>query len=118
MRVIIAPNDAEPIEFSQPALFVTKQEALAAAPVKAEAHAREASEAIKVADEAKKLAAKAPREMAALNSSLRKIESLKTNAAVELASSDKAIIAADQAIARAKDFKQKATTKAADFATQ
>ena len=31
MRVIIAPNDAEPVEFSHPALFVPKAEAIAAA---------------------------------------------------------------------------------------
>ena len=32
MRVIIAPNDAEPVEFSDPALFVPNAEAIAAAP--------------------------------------------------------------------------------------
>ena len=32
MRVIISPNDATPVEFSHPALFVPKAEALAAAP--------------------------------------------------------------------------------------
>src|ERR1700754_2532857 len=36
MRVIISPNDAEPVEFSHPALFVPKPEAIAAAPAKAE----------------------------------------------------------------------------------
>ena len=47
MRVIISPIDAEPVEFSHPALFVPKAEALAAAPAKAEALPREAAEAIK-----------------------------------------------------------------------
>src|SRR6202790_129641 len=32
MRVIISPNDAEPVEFSHPALFVPNAEAVAAAP--------------------------------------------------------------------------------------
>ena len=32
MRVIISPNDAEPVEFSHPALFVPNAEAIAAAP--------------------------------------------------------------------------------------
>src|ERR1043165_9648164 len=32
MRVIIAPNDAAPVEFSHPALFTPKPEAIAAAP--------------------------------------------------------------------------------------
>src|SRR5438445_1536888 len=73
MRIIISPNDAEPVEFSHPALFVPNQETIAAAPPKAEALAREAAEAAKMADEAKKAAAKAPREIALLTSSLRKL---------------------------------------------
>src|SRR5437660_4575772 len=56
MRVIISPNDAEPVEFSHKALFVPNREAIAAAPAKAEALAREAAEAAKTADEAKKAA--------------------------------------------------------------
>jgi lipoprotein-anchoring transpeptidase ErfK/SrfK len=120
MRIIIAPNDAEPAEFSHPALFVPNQETIAAAPSKAEALAREAAEAAKMADEAKKAAAKAPREMALLRSSLLKLEGLKTRAESELANADKMIAAAktDEDRARAEDFKQKATAKAADLATQ
>ncbi|MGB6396243.1 MAG: L,D-transpeptidase family protein, partial [Bradyrhizobium sp.] len=45
MRVIISPDNAEPVEFSHPALFMPKAEAIAAAPVTAEALAREADEA-------------------------------------------------------------------------
>jgi hypothetical protein len=120
MRVIISPNDAEPIEFSHPALFVPKAEATAAAPAKAEALAREAVEAAKTADEAKKAAAKAPRETALLTSSLRKLEGLKARAEAELATADKALAAArtDEAKARAEDRKQKAATKAAELGTQ
>src|SRR5712672_4813302 len=59
MRVIIAPNDAEPVEFIHPALFVPSPEAIAAAPARAETLAREASQAAKMADEAKKAAAAA-----------------------------------------------------------
>src|SRR5216683_2253258 len=44
MRVIISPNDAAPVEFSQPALFEPKAEAIAAAPARAETLAREAAE--------------------------------------------------------------------------
>src|SRR5205085_116179 len=36
MRVIISPNDAEPVEFSHPALFMPSAEALAAAPARDE----------------------------------------------------------------------------------
>ena len=68
MRVIISPDDAEPVEFSHPALFVPNAEAIAAAPAKAETLAREAAEAAKTADEAKKAAATAARETAPLDS--------------------------------------------------
>ncbi len=114
MRVIISPNDAAPVEFSHPALFVPNAEAVATARVHAETLAREAAEAAKTADEAKKAAATAARETASLRASLRKLESLKTRADAELASVDKALAAAktDQARARAEDLKQKAAPKA------
>jgi hypothetical protein len=120
MRVIISPDNAEPVEFSHPALVVPKAEAIAAAPAKAEALAREAEEAAKTADETRKAAAKAPRETVALTSTLRKLEGLKTRADAELASADKAIAAArtDEARARAEERKQKAAAKASDLASQ
>jgi hypothetical protein len=120
MRVIISPNDAEPVEFSHPALFVPNREAIAAAPAKAEALAREAAEAAKTADEAKKAATSATRETASLTASLRKLEWLKTRADAELAYADKALAAAktDEAKARAEDLKQKAAAKSADLGTQ
>src|SRR6266404_714596 len=62
MRVIISPNDAEPVEFSLPALFVPNAEAIAAAPARAETLAREAEEAARIAGEAKKAVATAARE--------------------------------------------------------
>jgi L,D-transpeptidase catalytic domain len=120
MRVIISPNDAEPVEFFHPALFVPNREAIAAASAKAEPLRREAAEAAKTADEAKKAAATAARETASLTSSLRKLQGLKTRADAELAYADKALAAAktDQAKARAEDLKQKAAAKAADLGTQ
>src|SRR6201987_5960437 len=57
MRVIIAPNDPEPLEFSHPSLFVPKSEAIAAAPAKAEELTRAADEAAKAVEPAKKAAA-------------------------------------------------------------
>ena len=116
MRVIISPNDAAPVEFSHPALFVPNAEAIAAAPARAETLAREAAEAAKTADEAKKAAATAARETASLTASLRKLEWLKTRADAELAYADKVLAAAktDQAKARAEDLKQKAAAKAAE----
>jgi hypothetical protein len=120
MRVIISPGDAEPVEFSHPALFVPKAEAIAAAPARAEALAREAEEAAKTADEAKKAAAKAPSETAALTALLRKLQGLKTRADAELAFADKALAAArtDEAKARAEERKQKAAARATEAATQ
>jgi hypothetical protein len=120
MRVIIAPNDAEPVEFAHPALFAPSPEAIAAAPRRAETLAREAAEAAKTADEAKSAAAVATRETAALAASLRKLEGLKSRADAELASTEKALAAAetDQAKARAEDLKAKAAGKAAELETQ
>src|SRR3954451_8799750 len=120
MRVIISPVDAAPVEFSHRALFVPNAEAVAAAPARAETLAREAAEANKTADEAKKAAATAARETASLTASLRKLEWLKTRADAELAYADKALAAAktDQAKAQAEDLKQKATPKAAEAASQ
>src|SRR4249920_3104559 len=94
MRVIISPNDAEPVEFAHPALFVPKAEAVTAASARAETLAREAVEAGKAADEAKKAAAAATRETASLPASLRKLEQLKARADAELTLADKRIAVA------------------------
>jgi lipoprotein-anchoring transpeptidase ErfK/SrfK len=120
MRVIIAPNDAEPVEFSDPALFVPNAEALADAPARAETLAREAADAAKMADETKSAATVAARAAAPLAASLRKLEALKTPADAALAFAEKVLAAArtDQAKARAEDLKQKAAAKAAELATQ
>jgi hypothetical protein len=120
MRVIIAPNDPAPVDFSHPALFMPNADAIAAAPVRAETLAREAAEAIKVAAEAKKAVATMVRETALLTASLRKLESLKRSADAALASADKALASAnsDEAKARAEDRKQKAGAKAAELGTQ
>jgi hypothetical protein len=120
MRVIISPNDAAPVEFSHPALFMPKAEALAAAPTRAEPLVREAAEAARAADEAKKAAATAVRATASLTASLRKLELLKRNADAELAAAERRLAAAktDDAKARADERKQKAAAKAADGGTQ
>lgn len=120
MRVIIAPNDAAPVEFSHPALLVPKSEAVAAAPAHAETLAREAAEAAKTAADTKKDAASAARATASLTASLRKLESLKRSADAERAAADKALAAAktEQAKARAEDRKERATARAAKAGTQ
>jgi hypothetical protein len=119
-RVIILPSDAEPVEFSHPALFVPKSEAIAAAPARAERLAREADEATKLAQQTKKDAALAVKEAAALTAALRKLELAKTRADAALAAAEKALAAAktDQAKVRAEDQKQKAAAKVEELQTQ
>src|SRR5438270_9880002 len=104
MRVIISPNDAAPVDFSHPALFVPKKEAIAAAPARADKLAVAAEEATSAADEAKKAAAAAAKDAASLPASLRKLEQQKARADAELAFADKSLAAAktDQAKAKAE----------------
>ena len=94
MRVIISPNNSSRSRSPIRRCSYPNREAIAAAPAKAEALAREAAEAAKVAGEAKKAGAEsAPREIASLTSSLRKLEGLKTRADAELARADKVLAA-------------------------
>ncbi len=120
MRVIISPDDAEPLEFSHPLLFVPKPEAIAAAPAKADELTRAADEAAKAVEPLKKAAAAATREAAPLTAALRKLEQAKTHAAAELAAADKTLAAAktEQAKAHAEDVRQKAAAKAEQMQTQ
>jgi len=120
MRVIIAPGDPAPVDFSHPALLVPNSEAIAAAPPRVEALAREAAEATKAADEAKKFASAAARETASLAASLRKLTSLKARADAELAAADKALAAVktDEAKQRAEERRQKAASKVEEAGKQ
>ncbi|HTC06061.1 MAG TPA: L,D-transpeptidase family protein [Xanthobacteraceae bacterium] len=120
MRVIIAPNDAEPVAFSDPKLFVPNADAVAAAPARAETLAREAADAAKAADEAKTAAAATAREAAAAPAAVRKLELLKARADAELAFAEKVLAAAktDEDTAHAEDLRQKAAAKAADLGAQ
>ncbi len=124
MRVIIAPNDAEPVDFSDPKLFVPNADALTAAPARAETLAREAADAAKTADDAKTAATVTAREAAAASAAVRKLELLKSRADAELAFAEKVLAAAktstktDQDNARTEEFRQKAAAKAADLGTQ
>jgi hypothetical protein len=120
MRVIIAPNDAEPVAFSDPKLFALNADALVAAPARAETLAREAADAAKAADDAKTAVAAAAREAAAATGAVRKLEMLKARADAELAFAEKVLAAAstDQDKARTEDARQKVAAKAADLGTQ
>src|SRR3984893_14048170 len=105
-RVVISPSDAEPVEFSHPALFVPKSAAVAAAPARAETLAREADEASKLAPRTKNPAALAGKEAPPLTAALRKLE-------LALAAAK-----TDQAKARAEDLKQKAAAKVEELQTR
>jgi hypothetical protein len=105
-RVVISPSDAEPVEFSHPALFVPKSATVAAAPARAETLAREADEASKLAQQTKNAAALAVKEAAPLTAALRKLE-------LALAAAK-----TDQAKARAEDQKQKAAAKVEELQTR
>ncbi|MBR1090393.1 L,D-transpeptidase [Bradyrhizobium manausense] len=120
MRVIISPNDAAPVDFSHPSLFVPSKDAIAAAPGRVGKLAAEADEATRVADETKKAAAAAAKEAQSLPATLRKLEQQKARADAENAYADKLVANAknDQARAKADELKQKAAAKAADAATQ
>jgi hypothetical protein len=120
MRVIISPNDAAPVAFSHPALFMPKADAIAAVPARVETLTGEAADAAKAADEAKQTAATATRESAALTASLRKLQAQKTRADRDLAAADKSLAAAktDDVKARATELQQKAAATAADLGTQ
>ncbi len=107
MRVIISPNDAAPVEFSHPALFVPNKEAVAAAPAKAEKLAGEAAEAAKAADETKGGSDCGARNRFA-DGGAAQAQGLKTRADAELARADKVLTTAgtDEAKTRAEDVKQ------------
>jgi hypothetical protein len=119
-RVIISPNDAEPVEISDPALFVPKSEAVAAAPARAEALAREADEATKLAQQTKTAAALAMKEAGPRAATLRKLELAKTRADAALGAAEKAVAAAktDKAKTRAEGQQQKAAAKVEELQTQ
>jgi hypothetical protein len=113
MRVIIAPGDAEPVAFSDPSLFVPKQDVIDAMPARAEALGREADEAGRAAAAAKPAAAAAKHEAAAATAAARTLESLKKRTDAELAYAEKMLATArtDRAMTLAADMKQKAATK-------
>ncbi|HTQ82382.1 MAG TPA: L,D-transpeptidase family protein [Pseudolabrys sp.] len=120
MRVIITPNDAEPVTFSDPALFVPNAKALADAPKRAETLAREAADAASMADRAKGTATNAARAAAALAKSVPKLRALKIRADATLAFAERLFATArtERATVHAEDLKQKAAAEVAERAAQ
>ncbi|MBS0251458.1 MAG: L,D-transpeptidase [Proteobacteria bacterium] len=120
MRVIIAPSDVTPVDFSHPALLEPSAEALALAPTRAETLDRDAAEAAEMAKETKRSAAKAAREAASAKAALRKQEWLKKDADADLRDAERVAAAAktDKAKARAEVRRAKAAVRAAELATK
>jgi lipoprotein-anchoring transpeptidase ErfK/SrfK len=120
MRVIIAPDDAEPVAFSDPALFEPKQDVIDALPARVEPLARAADEATKAAAAAKIAIAPAKREAAMAQAALRKLTYFKRGADGALAYAERVAAAArtDAAKARAEEMQQKASAKAAAVGAQ
>ncbi len=113
MRVIISPNDTEPVAFSDPLLFVPKRDVIDAMPARADALARDADEATRAAAAAKTAAAAAKREAAAATAAARNLASLKKRTDAELAYAEKMLATArtDRAGAMAADMKEKTAAK-------
>jgi chemotaxis protein histidine kinase CheA len=125
MRVIISPTDSEPVAFSDPALFVPKQDVIDAMPARAEAAGREADDAAKAAAAAKAALPAAKKAAAAAPAAVRNLKVLKARADADLAHAEKVLAAAnantkmtDQAKAAAQDAQQKAAAKAEDLGKQ
>ncbi len=116
MRVIVSPDDADPVEISHAALLVPDAETVAAAPERAERLTREAEEAVKAAAEAKKVAKAAAREAATLKASLRKLERSAAAADADLVKAEKALDRSktDEEREKVKERWRKADEKASE----
>ncbi|RZS45871.1 peptidoglycan transpeptidase precursor (ErfK-YbiS-YhnG family) [Variibacter gotjawalensis] len=120
MRVIISPNDAAPVSIAHPMLFSSQADAVAAAPSRAQTLSREAEDAAKAVDAAKKAVVTTARDAKPVSAALRKFEAAKKRADVELAAAEKALANAkdDAARAKAEERQQKAAAKAAEASAQ
>lgn len=118
MRVIISPQDAAPVEFSDPSLFVPQQKVIDALPAQAETLASAAEEATEAATAAKSAFATAKRAAATGPATVRNLEVLKRRADGELAYAEKLRAAAKMSEAKADDARQKAAAKVEELGTQ
>jgi hypothetical protein len=120
MRVIISPNDAEPVDITDKALFTPNADAIAQAPQKIEALSRDAADAIKAADDAKKAAVAAAREAGPVALALKKLEAQKKVVDADLVYANKLAAGAktDQAKAKAEELRGKIEAKGAELGPQ
>lgn len=116
MRVIVSPDDAEPVEVSHAALLVPDAGVVAAAPARAETLALEAETAANAAADAKKASTELARAAATSKKTLGKLERSKSSADAELAASEKAVATAktEPLRLRAEERRTKASARAAE----
>jgi hypothetical protein len=116
MRVIVAPSDVAPVDIAHPVLFQAKPGAGAQAAVRL----AEASEATRKADEARRAAWAALREVTRATTAIRVAENLKLRASAQLLAVEAALGSAisDEAKAQAEDAKAKAVARFAELETQ
>ena len=135
MRVIISPTDAEPVAFSDPALFQPKQDAIDAMPARAAALSHDADEATKAAAAAKAAVMPAKRAAAMAPLTVRRLGDLKRRADAALTVAEKKLAGvnaiqsnpnyvitdqarADAVKAAAEDARQKAAAEAEALGAQ
>jgi hypothetical protein len=116
MRVIVAPTDVTPIAIAHPALFQPKPDAGAAAA----ARAAEADEASSKADQTRRAAVAASREVAQAMVPVRALRNLKLRTETQLAAAERAIASSGfaEASEQAEEAKAKATAKIAEIEAQ
>ena len=124
MRVIISPADTEPVAFSDPALFMPKQDVIDAMPARAAALAKDADDAARAAAAAKTALAAAKHDAAAAPAAIRNLKALKARADADLAHADKVLAAVSNDPGKtgpanaAQKAKEDAATRAGALGTQ
>jgi L,D-transpeptidase catalytic domain len=116
MRVIVAPTDVAPVSIGHPALFQPKPDTAAAAA----ARAAEADEALRKADQARRVAVAASREVVRTMASVRTARNLKLRAETQLAAAERAVASAASAEEKeqAEDAKATAAARFAELEAQ
>lgn len=118
MRVIVSPHDAAPVDISHPTLFSPNPEDIAAAPVRKNALADQAKEAVKGLKEAKKASKSAARQVVLQKKLLRKLKKSKKKAEASLKRSIKRLATANKTKKSAEERHKKATVDASTLAEQ
>ena len=116
MRVIVAPSDVAPVDIAHPVLFRPKP----GADAQAAARIAEATEATRKADEARRTAWAAVREVTRATAAVRIPENLKLRAQAQLLAVEATLgsTTSDEAKAQAEEVKAKTVARIAELETQ